>query len=89
MCTMSEEDCNNPENIQNGFVIDRTLESIEAIALAHMDEDGNIQTRTGDYKVRQGVTKFPITNAPEVAECISFCHSKFNTFNWVVNKLTV
>ena len=63
MCTKSLPDSHKIQVIDEGFVIDRSLQSIREIALALADPDtGEVLWKKGDYSTRQGVCILPITS---------------------------
>ena len=85
MCVKTQQDCQNPDVIQAGFVIERDVRGIKDLALSLMDEDsGEIKKKKGDYSGRQGVCGVPITES-DLTKVIPVCHSKIRSFQWVVD----
>ena len=53
MCTNSQSSCHSKEVIEAGFIIDRSVTSINELALSLADEDtGEIPRHRGDYSTR-------------------------------------
>jgi hypothetical protein len=89
MCHLSQSQCHDPTVISSGFKITRTVESIQQLALSLTDPDSEqIKKIPGDYAIRQGITGIPLTTA-DVTKTLPVCHSKIQTFDWVVNRLLV
>ena len=86
MCTKSQEESQKVETIEDGFLIDRTLEGIRdlALSLANPSNPEEIRKRKGDYETRQGVCGLPITET-DVTINIRVCHSKIRIFEWVTD----
>ena len=64
MCTKNQAQCHRREVIEEGFVIDRSVESLNDLALSLTDEDtGEVVRKRGDYEVRQGVMDKPISKS--------------------------
>ena len=75
MCTKSQAQCHSREIIEEGFVIDRSVESLNDLALSLTDEDtGEVVRKRGDYDVRQGVIDKPISKS-DITKNIPVCHS--------------
>ena len=88
MCIDDEKECHDIERIQEGFLINRTVASIEEISIMLRDENEELVTETGDYEVRQGVTGFPVTSA-DLPKVLPVLHSKLQAINFLVNRLLV
>lgn len=87
MCTHSQSDCHNLQIIQEGFVIDRSIESITDLAVSLADQDtGEVIRARGDYTTRQGICGKPITES-DLTKNIPVCHSKIRTTEWIVELL--
>ena len=87
MCTRDLLSCHKPDVINNGFVIDRTVESVRDLALSLTDIDtGKIVKKKGDYSTRQGVCDLPITES-DLTKNIPVCHSKIRMFEWFIELL--
>ena len=85
MCTRDQNDCQNPEIIEEGFLIDRSIESIRDLALSLVDPDsGEIVKKKGDYKTRTGVCGVPITTS-DITKHIPVCHSKIRVFEFIMD----
>ena len=83
MCVKSQTECQDPEIIQDGFVIERSLEGVRDLALSLTSEDtGAVVKKRGDYAVRQGVCGVPITTESDLTKSIPVCHSKIRTFEF-------
>ena len=73
--------------IDEGFVIDRSLQSIRHIALALADPDtGEVVRKKGDYSTRQGVFSLPNTSL-ELTNNIPVCHAKMRSLSLLWNCL--
>ena len=84
MCSKSQSECQNPDVIQDGFLIDRDIESIRDLAIALTDPiSGEVVRKKGDYRSRQGVCSLPVTDT-DVTKNIPVCHSKIRVFEWIV-----
>ena len=87
MCAKSQTECQDPETIKNGFVIERDIQGIKDLALSLMDpETGEVVRRKGDYSTRQGVFAEPLTDT-DLTKSIPVCHSKIRTFEWIIDFL--
>ena len=87
MCTKSQEDCQKPEVIKAGFMIERDVDSMRDLALSLTDsETGEVVKNKGDYEERQGVCGVPITEA-DITKNIPVCHSKIRVFEWAIDLL--
>ena len=87
MCAKSQTECQDPETIKNGFVIERDIQGIKDLALSLMDpETGEVVRRKGDYSTRQGVCAEPLTDT-DLTKSIPVCHSKIRTFEWIIDFL--
>ena len=76
MCTRSQAECQKVEVIEEGFLIDRSVESIGQLALSLTDlETGEVIRKRADYKERQGICGQPITES-DLTKNIPVCHSK-------------
>lgn len=83
MCAKSQAECQNPDIVQNGFVIERSLEGIRDLALSlTSDETGEVMRKKGDYATRQGVCGVPLTDESDLTKIIPVCHSKIRVFEW-------
>ena len=84
MCSKSQSECQNPDIIKDGFLIDRDIESIRDLAIALTDPiTGEVVRKKGDYSLRQGVCDLPVTET-DITKNIPVCHSKIRTFEWTV-----
>ena len=87
MCTRGQEECQNPVVIEGGFIIDRSIESLNDLALSLVDPDtGEVTQSKGDYKTRQGVCGQPITET-DMTKNIPVCHAKIRSFEFIVELL--
>ena len=85
-CTKSSVQCHSKDQILEGFTIDRSVPTMVQIARDLSDEEGNIQSRPGDYSGRGGQTAMPITRE-DLTHILPVLHSKIQTFNWFINLL--
>lgn len=84
MCTKDQDECQKETVIENGFLIDRSVESINDVALALANPDsGEIVKKKGDYKTRAGVCGQTITGE-DLTKNIPVCHSKIRVFEFVM-----
>ena len=84
MCTKDQDECQKETVIENGFLIDRSVESINDVALALANPDsGEIVKKKGDYKTRAGVCGQTITEE-DLTKNIPVCHSKIRVFEFVM-----
>ena len=87
MCSVSLLDSHKVDIIENGFTLDRSIKSITELALSLTDpETGDIPTKVGDYKTRQGVMDKPLTES-DITKNIPVCHSKMRSFEWFIELL--
>ena len=83
MCAKSQTECQDPETIKAGFVIERDIQGIKDLALSLMDpETGEVVRRKGDYSTRQGVCAEPLTDTDltksiPVQGCLFFPKTEF------------
>ena len=85
MCTNSQSSCHSKEVIEAGFVIDRSVTSVNDLALSLTDEDtGEIPRYRGDYSTRQGITDKPITKS-DITRNIPVCHDKSGPLHGSLN----
>ena len=85
MCVFTQKECHSLDIIRQGFYITRSVEAITDLALALTDDvTGEIPKKKGDYSVRQGIVGVPITKA-DLCKNIPVCHSKINSFSWVID----
>ena len=88
MCTSSLEDCHRLATINQGFLIDRSVEQLATLAKSLTNpETGEITKRKADYETRQGVCGAPITSS-DLTKVIPVCHSKICSFNFIIELLT-
>ena len=64
-CTTSIDDAHNPDKIREGFLMDRTMESLKEnfVLLAQPDPDTGeliVKKEKDDYSTRQGLTSMPV-----------------------------
>ena len=87
MCVKSQVECHDLLVVQQGFLIERSIESLTDLALSLTDKDtGDVVKSRGDYATRQGVCGKPITNS-DLTKNIPVCHSKIRTTEWLVELL--
>ena len=85
MCVKSQTECQKPETIEAGFIIDRDLEGIRDLALSLTNEEtGQVVRKKGDYSTRQGVCGLPRTEL-DLTKSIPVCHSKIRVFEWTTD----
>ena len=79
LCSYSKEQCNTLDYVKAGFPVDRSLEQTKQICEEkwHLLEN----RKPNDYKVRQGVTKEPITNEEHLT--LHPLHSYLRVFGWI------
>ena len=88
MCTKDQKECHKVDVIENGFVIDRSIESIRELALSLTDPDtGDVVRKKADYQKRQGICDQPITES-DLTKNIPVCHAKIRSFEFIVELLT-
>ena len=88
MCTKDMKECHKVDVIENGFVIDRSVETVKELALSLTDPDtGEVVRKKADYKTRQGVCDQPITES-DITKNIPVCHAKIRSFEFVIELLT-
>ena len=87
MCVKSQVECHDLLVVQEGFLIDRSIESLTDLALSLTDKDtGEVIKSRGDYATRQGICDKPITTS-DLTKNIPVCHSKIRTTEWLVELL--
>ena len=74
MCTKSQDECHKLEVIKDGFIIERSVESMRELALALVDKE--VQNKR-DRAVRQGICGEANTEA-DLTKNIPVCHSKIS-----------
>lgn len=79
LCSLSKEECRDLEDIQQGFIIDRSIESINEIFSANSDDSGVIR-KHGDYHQRAGLTQEPI--ASESVTIVQVLHGLLRSFDF-------
>ena len=85
MCASSQEESQQIEIIEAGFLINRTLEGIKDLALSLTNpETGEVNKKTGDYAIRKGICGLPITET-DLTTHIPVCHSKIRSFEWTTD----
>ena len=88
MCVRSQDECHQEKVVDEGFIIDRSIESLSDLALSLIDPDTeDITKKKNDYKVRQCLCGLPITES-DITKTIPVCHSKIRSFEWVIELLT-
>ena len=81
MCTLTKEECEDVNNIKNGFVISKSVEGLWEVYenLKDPDDENEIVKRRGDYDERQGQCHKPTirheTNSYQVL------HARLRTFD--------
>jgi hypothetical protein len=66
MCSKSLEDAHKKEVIEEGFIIERTVESMRELAQSLTDPaTGEVVRKKGDYAIRQGICGAPISKDEE------------------------
>lgn len=85
LCVTKVNDWTNIENILQGFPINRSAEDTLLLYNELIDTDGNIQTSSGDFTVRKGLTKKPKTTSSQMS--ITLTHSYINGANWLLKLL--
>ena len=60
LCSYSRDACHSLDIIQNGFQIDRDVETLHSIFQDLVQNDGSILKASGDYSTRAGLTTKPI-----------------------------
>ena len=63
LCTCSKQQGCNENFIQEGFKIDRNIESMQQVFIDLVDENGVVTKRPNDYAVRAGQTAEPIADS--------------------------
>jgi hypothetical protein len=63
LCDLSKERCEDICTIEQGFVINRDIETMEQIFLDLVQEDGSLTQKSKDYDVRHGQTASPIAGS--------------------------
>ncbi|XP_065647675.1 uncharacterized protein LOC136077082 [Hydra vulgaris] len=63
LCDLSKEQCEDICTIEQGFVINRDIETMEQIFLDLVQEDGSLTKKSKDYDVRHGQTASPIAGS--------------------------
>ena len=87
MCVKSQVECHDLHVVQEGFLIERSIQSLTDLALSLTDKDtGEVMKSRGDYATRQGICDKPITTS-DVTKNIPVCHSKIRTTEWLVELL--
>ena len=87
MCVKSQSECQDPEVIKAGFVIERDVQGIKELALSLTDpETGEVVRKRADYSTRQGVCGQPVTES-DLTKTIPVCHSKIRSFEWIIDFL--
>ena len=87
MCVKSQPECQDPEVIKAGFVIERDVQGIKDLALSLTDpETGEVVRKRADYSTRQGVCGQPVTES-DLTKNIPVCHSKIRAFEWIIDFL--
>ena len=80
LCSLSKEECRDLENIQQGFTIDRTIDSINEIFSTNSDDSGVIIRKHGDYHQRAGLTHEP--NPSESVTMVQVLHGILRSFDF-------
>ena len=85
MCTRSQDECHMESVILEGFLIDRSVESNNQLALSLSDPNtGEIVKKKNDYADRTGICGKPITEQ-DLTKQIPVCHSKIRSFEWIID----
>ena len=75
MCVKTQMECQDPEIIKAGFVIERDLQGIKDLALSLTDPDtGEVVRKKKDYSTRQGVCGQPLTES-DLTKAIPVCQN--------------
>ena len=82
LCSFSKQQCHLPEIIEDGFYIDRNIESIRAIFDELSDEQGVVARKRDDYVSRAGVTQRPIASTDVTS--FQVLHGLLRTFDFVM-----
>ena len=87
MCVKSQVECHDLLVVQEGFLIERSIQSLTDLAPSLTDKDTvEVVKSRGDYATRQGICDKPITTS-DLTKNIPVCHSKIWTMEWVVELL--
>ena len=79
LSSFSKQQCHLPEIIEDGFYIDRNIESIRAIFDELSDEQGVVARKRDDYVSRAGVTQCPIASTDVTS--FQVLHGLLRTFS--------
>ena len=84
-CNTSEKDCHQPDSIQAGFPINRTVEAMNQLysELCILDTDGTelLPKKPKDYDIRKGLCFKPISTT-DVCSNITILHSYLNALKF-------
>ena len=87
MCKLSMIECHDVGNIENGFIIDRSLEEIIRMSDELADDAGVIKSKRGDYGTRTGITHKPISQEFDLTRIIPVLHAKIQGIRWLMELL--
>ena len=85
LCISQTKDWTDREKVSAGFPIERSAEETWKLYEQLVNEEGDVPTKAGDFEVRQGLTKKPLTTSDQTNICIT--HSYINVTTWFLKVL--
>ena len=85
LCKYRQTEWMIPNQIMSGFDITHTATGAFDIYEKLVNADGEIRRKSGDYEIREGMTKKPLTTSNQWSICV--LHSKINCTAWFVKLL--
>ena len=82
LCVTKQADWTDSTNIVQGFPINRPAEETWQLYEELVNEDGEIETSSGDFEIRKGLTKIPITTSSQLS--ITITHGYINGTSWLM-----
>jgi hypothetical protein len=88
ICTASDKDAHDVTNVVNGFSLDRSVAKHQVLFDKLFDPvTEKIRKKTGDYSVRLGLTKQPLTSQESVCTVARPLHLRLCDLHWFLQFL--
>ena len=84
-CVTKQADWTDVSNIAKGFPINRSAEDTWQLYEQLVNEECEIETASGDFGIRKGLTKKPITISSQLS--IAITHGYINVTSWLLEIL--
>ena len=79
LCDHSRDDCHDPDIVQGGFSITRTVADLHSIFEEVADNNGVIIKQKDDYSTQKGLTSKPIPNHEVIS--VQVLHALLRSFD--------